>query len=191
MAYFPYTQVASISGMHVELRANGDPRLLLTPARRIVQELGPDLPLLQPMTQQDQFSRSFSDERLFARLATFFGLLAAVLVAIGLYGTLAYRVSRRTSEIGVRMALGAERRQVVWMVMRESLVLSAIGIGVGLPLAIGGSRLLKSMLFGLTPGDPLSFGVAVAGIALVTIGASLIPARRASSVNPIVALRYE
>ena len=143
------------------------------------------------MTQQQQFSESFSNERLISRLATFFGVLAAILVATGLYGTLAYRVNGRTSEIGVRMALGAQRGQVLWMVMRESLVFSAIGIGVGLPLAIAGSRLLKSMLFGLTPGDPLSFGLAVAAIALVAVAASLIPARRASAVDPMIALRYE
>jgi len=191
MAYFPYTQVMAISGLHVELRTNGDPGLLLAPARRVVQEFGPDLPLLQPMTQMDQFSESFSDERLFARLATSFGLLAAALVAIGLYGTLAYRVGRRTSEIGVRMALGAERLQILWMVMRESLLLSAIGVAIGLPLAFGGSRLLKTMLFGIQPGDPFSFGAAIVGIVAVAILASLVPAGRASSVNPVVALRYE
>jgi predicted permease len=191
MAYFPCTQVPAISGLHVELRTNGDPRLLLTPARRVVQEFGPDLPLLQPMTQQEQFSESFADERLFARLATFFGLLAAVLVAIGLYGTLAYRVSRRTSEIGVRMALGAERSRILWMVMRESVILSAVGIAAGLPLAIVGSRLLKTMLFGLGPRDPLSFGASLAGIVAVAVAAGLIPARRASSISPTAALRYE
>jgi predicted permease len=190
-AYFPYTQVPELSGMHVELRTMGDPHQLLPDVRRVVQEFGPDLPLLRPMTQKDQFAESFSDERLVSRLATCFGLLAAILVATGLYGTLAYRVSRRTSEIGVRMALGAERRQVLWMVMRESVVLSAIGIGAGLPLAIAASRLLQSMLFGLSPGDPLSFALAIGAIALVAIAASLIPARRASAVDPMIALRYE
>jgi predicted permease len=190
-AYFPYTQVESIGGLHVELRTPGDPSALLPQVRRVVQEFGPDLPLLQPMTQQAQFDASFANERLFARLATFFGVLAVLLVATGLYGTLAYRVSRRTSEIGVRMALGAERRQVVWMVMRESVMLSAIGIGIGLPLAIAGSRMLKAMLFGVTAGDPVSFVAALAGIAIVAVGASVIPARRAASVSPIVALRCD
>jgi ABC-type antimicrobial peptide transport system permease subunit len=117
--------------------------------------------------------------------------MAALLVATGLYGTLAYRVSRRTSEIGVRMALGAERKAVLWMIMRESLVVSAIGIVVGLPLAFVASMLLKTMLFGLTPADPISFAAALAAIVVVATGASLIPARRASSVDPMVALRYE
>ncbi len=191
MAYFPYTQVASIGGLHVEMRTSGDPASLLPQVRRVVQEFGPDLPLLRPMTQQAQFDESFAEERLFARLATFFGALAVVLVATGLYGTLAYRVNRRTSEIGVRMALGAERRQVVWMVMRESVMLSAIGIGIGLPLAIAGTRMLKTMLFGVTTGDPVSFAAALAAIAIVAVVASVLPARRAASVNPIIALRYE
>jgi ABC-type antimicrobial peptide transport system permease subunit len=143
------------------------------------------------MTQEQQFGASYSDERLFSRLALFFGLVASILVGTGLYGTLAYRVSRRTAEIGVRMALGAERRQVLWMIMRESLIVALAGMAVGLPLAIGGSRLLESTLFGLTPGDPLSFAGALLAIAAVVIGSSLIPARRASSVDPMVALRYE
>ena len=191
MAYFPYMQVPSYGGLHVELRTSREPAALLPQVRRVVQEFGLDIPLLQPMTQTDQFSESFADERLFARLATFFGVLASVLVATGLYGALAYRVGRRTSEIGVRMALGAERRQVLWMVMRESVILSLIGIGVGLPLAAAGSRLLKTMLFGLSPADSVSFAGALAGIAIVVACASLLPARRAASVNPIIALRYE
>jgi predicted permease len=191
VAYFPYTQVPSISGMHVELRASGVPTALLPQARRIVAELGTDVPLVQPMTQVEQFNESFADERLFARLAALFGLLAAALVATGLYGTLEYRVSRRTSEIGVRMALGARRHQVLWMVVRETLAVSGIGIGVGLPLAIGGARVLKTILFGIGPGDPASFALAFGGIALVAVAASLIPARRATSVNPMIALRYD
>jgi ABC-type antimicrobial peptide transport system permease subunit len=155
----------------------------------VVQEFGPDLPLLQPMTQAEQFGASFSNERLFSRLALFFGLMAAVLVSTGLYGTLAYRVSRRTSEIGVRMALGAARGQVLWMIMRESVVVGLAGIAIGLPLAIAGSRMLRTMLFGLTPGDPWSFGAALAAVALIAVGAGIIPARRAASVDPMVALR--
>src|SRR5208282_2400469 len=110
-------------------------------------EFGPDLPLLGPMTQQEQFDRSFTDERLSARLGMSLGLLAALLVATGLYGTLSYRVSRRTAEIGVRMALGAQRRQVLRMVLRESLAVSGAGFLLGLPLAIAGARLLRTMLF--------------------------------------------
>ncbi len=191
MAYFPYTQIPDIATMEVELRTRGNPAALLPSVQREVHDFGPDLTPLQPMTQQAQFEASFSQERLFAQLALFFGLLAALLVATGLYGTLAYRVGRRTSEIGVRMALGARPRQVLWMVIRESLSVSAVGVLLGLPLAIAGARLLRSLLFGLAPEDPLVLFVAVLGTCVVALAASLIPARRATRVSPIVALRYE
>lgn len=192
MAYLPYTQVGGgIGTLHVELRTNRTAESLLPEVRRAVRALDPELPLLRPMTQQAQFAATFSQERLFARLALFFGLLASLLVAIGLYGTLAYRVARRTMEIGVRMALGAQRGQVVWMTLRESLFVVLAGVVLGLPLAYGGATLLRSTLFGLEPTDPLTFAVAVAGITLVALAASLIPARRAASVDPMIALRYE
>jgi len=191
MAYFPYTQIPGVSNMHFELRTEGSPTALLPLARQTVRELAPDSPLLQPMTQREQFEESFTLQRLFARLSMFFGLLAALLVATGLYGTLAYRVSRRTAEIGVRMALGAQRHQVLWMVLRESLAVTAVGVVVGFPLSIVGARLLRSTLFGIGPGDPLTFAGALAGMALVTLAASMIPARRATKVDPMVALRYE
>jgi len=191
MAYFPFTQVPGIATMQLELRTRGNPLSALDDARRVVKDFGPDLPLLQPMTQEEQFKNSFSDDRMFARLSVFFGLLAAVLVATGLYGSLAYRVNRRTAEIGVRMALGAQRYQVLWMVLRESLLISALGVAVGFPAAIACARLLRSMLFNLTPGDPLTFLLALAGISLVTMLAAAVPARRACSVDPILALREE
>ena len=191
MAYFPYTQIPGPSTMHIELRTEGYPAALLPVVRRAVAEFGPDLPLLEPMTQQEQFEKSYTDERLSARLAISFGFLAALLVATGLYGTLSYRVSRRTAEIGVRMALGAQRRQVLWMVMRESLTVSVAGLLAGLPLAVAGARVLRSMLFGLGPGDPLAFAAAILGLAIVVLAASLIPAQRAARVDPMVALRYE
>ena len=191
MAYFPYQQAAGTSTMHFELRTEGMPTALLPDVRRVVREFGPDIPLLQPMTQQAQFEENYRQERLFARLSAFFGLLAALLVAVGLYGTLSYRVSRRTAELGVRMALGAQRRQVLWMVLRESLVMCVAGVLGGLPLAVGAAHVLRSMLFGLGPNDPLSFAGALCGIFFVCLVASYIPARRATKVDPMVALRYE
>src|SRR5207248_1159228 len=131
------------------------------------------------------------DQKIVSRLSMFFGLLAALLVATGLYGNLAYRVNRRTAEIGLRMALGAERQQVLWMVLRESLILCVIGAMVGLPLAFAVARWLKSMLFSLSPTDPISFVLALLGIAGVATIAGFFPAHRASSVDPMVALRYE
>jgi predicted permease len=191
MAYFPYPQIPDVAGMQVELRTAGSPAAFLPSVQRVIQDMGPDLAALQPMTQQAQFEASFTQEHLFARLALFFGLLAALLVATGLYGTLAYRVSRRSSELGVRMALGATPRQVLWIIARESLMLSVAGIGLGVPLAILGARLLRSFLFGLAPGDPVTLVLAVVATCVVVVAASVIPARRATRVDPLVALRYE
>ena len=191
MAFVPYTQVSGISNMAIELRTTSDFGSIMAEVRRMLHDISPDLAPLQAMTQQEQFNESYSDDRLFSRLALFFGVLAALLVATGLFGTLAYRVNRRISEIGIRMALGAQRQQVLWMVLRESLIVTLVGVAVGLPLAIAASRLLRSMLFSVSPDDPISFVAALAGMAVITLLASAIPARRASSVDPIVALRYE
>jgi ABC-type antimicrobial peptide transport system permease subunit len=147
--------------------------------------------MLQPMTQQMQFDKTISFERLTARLSIFFGILAIVLVATGLYGTIAYGVSRRTSELGIRIALGAERPRLLWMVLREGLQLSVIGILIGLPLALASTKILSSLLYGLKPNDPLSICAAAAGIIVITTVACFIPARRAASISPIVALRNE
>jgi predicted lysophospholipase L1 biosynthesis ABC-type transport system permease subunit len=191
MGWVPFTQVPGESNMQIELRAKGNASTLLDDARRVVHEFGPDIPLLEPKTQTEQMEESYSDQKLFSRLAVFFGLLAALLVATGLYATLAYRVNRRTAEIGVRMALGAQRPQVLWMILRESLWMSAVGIGVGIPVTFASARLLKSMLFGLSPYDPLTFFAALLGIAFITAFAALLPARRASSIDPMRALRQE
>jgi len=191
MAYFPYLQIPDIAGMQVELRTAGSPAAFLPSVQRVIRDAGPDLAALQPMTQQAQFEASFSQEHLFARLALFFGMLAALLVATGLYGTLAYRVSRRSPEFGVRMALGASPRQILWIIARESLMLSIAGVVLGLPLAIVGARLLRSFLFGLAPEDPLALLLAVLGTCAVVVVGSVIPARRATHVDPLVALRYE
>ncbi len=191
MAYFPFTQIPNISTMHFELRTTATPTSLLPVVRRAVKEFGPDFGLLQPIAQQEEFDKSLFSDRLFARLSVVFGVLAVVLVCTGLYGTLAYRVSRRTAEIGVRIALGAQRGQVLWLVARESLLVCAAGVLVGLPLAVACSRLLRSMLFNLSPFDPTSFLLALIGVAVVTLLATAIPARRASLVDPMVALRYE
>jgi len=149
------------------------------------------LPLIQPMTQRAQYETTISRQLLFARLAGFFAILAVVLVATGLYGTLVYRVNNRTIEIGVRMAVGAQRSQVLWMVLRDSLILTAIGAMIGVPLALLTGRALASALYDVKPNDLASIVFALAGIAVVAIGASLIPARRAAGIDPLTALRSE
>ena len=134
---------------------------------------------------------TISQHVLFARLAGFFGFLAVILVATGLYGTLAYRVSMRTAEIGVRMAVGARREQVVWMILKDSLVLTAFGVMMGIPLAMLVGRALTSSLYGVKPLDASIYSLAVVGISLVALAASVVPARRAASIDPLRALRAE
>jgi len=191
MQWFAYTQQTAIGEMHFEIRVHGDPMAILPAIRKTVQQIDPNLPLMQPMTQRAQYEESIARQLLFARLAGFFGLLAVVLVATGLYGMLAYHVNNRTVEIGVRMAVGAQRLQVIWMVLRDSLLMTVIGIAIGVPLAMLVSKVLTSALYGVKPYDALSYSLAVLGVASVTIIASLIPARRAATIDPLNTLRTE
>jgi len=191
MAWYMYAQIPQIGEMHVEMRVNGAPLAILPTAQKVLQQLDPNLPLIKPMTQRAQYDTTISSQIMFARLAEFFGLLAVVLVATGLYGTLSYRVNRRTAEIGVRMAMGAGRFQVVWMILRDSLSLTAIGIVAGIPLAMFVGRALTSSLYGIKPLDSVTYSLAVAGVTLVALLASAVPASRAASVDPLKALRTE
>jgi len=191
MAWYMYAQIPMTGAMHVEMRTHGDPLAILPAARKVVQQMDPDLPLIRPMTQRAQFYTTISEQTLFARLAGFFGFLAVVLVATGLYGTLAYRVSMRTAEIGVRMAVGARREQVAWMILRDSIVLTAAGVAIGVPLATLVGRALASSLYGVNPLDPATYLLAVAGVAAVALAASAVPAGRAATIDPIKALRTE
>ncbi len=193
MMWAPYMQLygGGVGAMNVEMHVMGDPLSALPDAARAVHSLDPNLPLQKPISQQAQFDESISQQRLFSRLAVFFGLMAALLVATGLYGTLAYRVSNRTMEIGVRLAVGAQRPQVLWMILKESLLLAAIGIGVGVPLALGISRLLRTMLFGVGPNDAATFVAALGMVTIVALAASFVPARKAASIDPMRALRTE
>jgi predicted permease len=191
MAWYMYAQIPVVGAMNVEMRVHGDPLAILPAARKVVQQLDPNLPLIRPMTQREQFDTTISEHILFARLAGFFGFLAVVLVATGLYGTLAYRVNMRTAEIGVRMAVGARREQVVWMILKDSLMLTATGVAIGIPLAVLVGRAFASSLYGVKPLDAVTYLLAVAGVAAVALAASAVPAGRAASVNPIRALRTE
>src|ERR1700728_3603607 len=191
MAWYMYAQIPVVAKMNVELRVNGEPLAILPSVRRVVQQIDPDLPLIQPMTQRAQYETTIARQLLFARLAGFFAILAVVLVATGLYGTLVYRVNNRTVEIGVRMAIGAQRAQVVWMVLRDSLMLTALGAAIGVPFALLTGKALASVLYGLKSNDLSSMAIALAIAALVAIGASLIPARRAAGIDPLTALRSE
>ncbi|HEY1902249.1 MAG TPA: ABC transporter permease [Terracidiphilus sp.] len=191
MAWYEYAQIPMVGPMDVEMRVHGDPLAILPAARKAVQQIDPNLPLIRPMTQRAQFETTIATQIMFARLAGFFGFLAVVLVATGLYGTLAYRVSMRTAEIGVRMAVGARRGQVVWMILKDSLVLTVAGVAMGVPLAMLVGRALTSSLYGVKPLDAVTYLLAMAGVAAVALAASAIPARRAASVDPMRALRTE
>jgi predicted permease len=191
MAWYVYTQIPVVGGMSVELRVDGEPLAILPAAQKVVQPMDPDLPLIKPMTQRAQYDLTISNQMLFARLAGCFGLLAVLLVATGLYGALSYRVNTRTAEIGVRMALGARRGQVVWMILKDSLLLTVLGVSIGIPMATFLGKVLTSSLYGVKPLDAASYMFAVAGVAFVALVASAIPAGRAASIEPLIALRTE
>jgi predicted permease len=191
MAWYMFAQIPITGPMHVEMRVHGEPLAILPAARKALQQLDPDLPLIRPMTQREQFETTIAQHVLFARLAGCFGLLAVCLVATGLYGTLAYRVNMRTAEIGVRMAVGARRAQVVWMILKDSLLLTAAGVVIGVPLAMLVTRALTASLYGVKALDTVSYLLAVLGVTLVALAASAVPARRAAGIDPMRALRTE
>ena len=191
MAYYPWSQVGGITHLEVEVRVRGTATALLPSITATVRALDPNLPLENPMTQEAVFEQSYSQQRMFSRLSAFFGILAALLVAIGLYGTLAYRLARRTSEIGVRMAVGARPSQVLRMLLRESLIVAGIGMTFGLAIALASAGLMQSMLFGMKARDPITFIAAFSGVLVVSLTASFLPARKAAAIAPMQALRTE
>jgi predicted permease len=174
-----------------EVRASGDPSALAAAVRAAVRQTAPNLPPIEINTMNQLVGASLTSDLMISKLTGFFGALAAFLACIGIYGVMAYAVSGRTSEIGIRMALGAKRRDVLWLVLRESLLLVGIGVLLGLPIIFGVSRIVKSLLFGLTAADPLALGLATVLMFAVAALAGYIPARRASRTDPLVALRYE
>ena len=191
--YIPCTQYPPHPGhlRDFEVRYSGDYGAVAAAVQRAIHQIDPRLPISRVTTLDEQVARSYTDQRVIAQLSTFFGLLAIFLSAIGIYGLMSYVVSRRTNEIGIRMALGAERMHVRWLVMREVLILVAVGIAIGVPAALLSSRLVASMLFGLRRTDAASLLAAIAVMLLIAALAGYLPARRASRVDPMVALRYE
>lgn len=190
-AYVPYLANPDVGGMTVYVRTTLEPQKVMDTVRRKVGNLDSNIPVYAMRTTQEQIDLSLRTERLVASLSAVFGALATLLAVIGLYGVMAYTVARRTREIGIRMALGAEQGNVIWMVMKEVLTLVGAGIFIGVPLAIGLSRLIKSQLFGMAPHDPFTLAVATLSLAIVACLAGFIPALRASRVHPTQALRYE
>jgi len=175
----------------VYVRTNQDSKLMFPVLRDQVRKLDASIPIYEMKTLAAQLDETLLTEHLIALLSAGLGLLATVLAAIGLYGVMAYVVARRTKELGLRMALGAESRSVLWIVMREVLTLLGIGLLIGLPLALALGRLVASQLYGMKPNDPFIAAGAVIALALVALLAGFVPARRAARLDPILALRYE
>jgi hypothetical protein len=186
--YLPLSDRGGL-GETLYIRTEGDPREITASVLALLKEFAPTIRVEAAATVEDRLG--FDVERLGARLLSAFGILALILAAVGLYGVMAYAVARRTSEIGIRMALGAERGSVLRMVVRETLALMVAGIALGIPAAIAATRLLRSALFGVEPGDPATVATVTAILLAVALFAGYIPARRASAVDPVVALRHE
>ncbi|HKS95173.1 MAG TPA: FtsX-like permease family protein, partial [Terriglobia bacterium] len=190
--YVPYAQhLEMLDWMNFEVRTVGDPASWTGAIRQAVQGVDGNAPLDDIMTQTEQIDQATFAERLFARLSSFFGLLALTLACVGLYGMTSYAVARRTNEIGIRMALGAEKVNILRLVLREALALTVFGVALGIPAALAGSRLISSMLYGVKPADPLTLAAGTLLMLGTAALAGYLPARRAARVDPMVALRHE
>ena len=187
----PFEQMEFTLGMNVYIRTARDPEQMFSAARHAVQQIDATLPVVDMKTLEKQVDNSLVTERLVATLSSAFGVLATLLASIGLYGVMAYTVARRTREIGIRMALGAATGDVVWLVMKEVLVLVAVGIVLGLGASWGLTRYVQRQLYGIQPNDLMTIVLATIGIAFVALAAGYVPARRATRVDPIRALRWE
>ncbi len=173
------------------MRTAADPGSAIGAIREAVRQIDPNLPLMDVATQEEQIDKNLQQERVFAQAYAMFGGLAMLLAAVGLFGLMSYSVARRTNEIGIRMALGAQARDVLGLVMGESMRLVAAGIVIGLVVAIAAGRLVASLLFGLAATDAMTILVATLVMLVVAATAGYLPARRASRVDPLVALHYE
>jgi len=188
--YVPYLQ-ATASNPAFDVRTAGDPVGVMGAIREAVRRIDPNMPLMDMSTQMEQIEKRFLQEKLFAQAYAVFGGLALLVASVGLFGLMSYSVSRRTNEIGIRMALGAQRLDVLRLVMRESMLLVIAGVTIGLALAVAASRLVATLLFGLAPTDAITMVLAMSVMVLVSAIAGYLPARRAARVDPMVALHYE
>jgi predicted permease len=192
IAYLPYLQASRPpGGMVYEIRTAGDPLSLATAVRQTVRQVDSRLAISDLKTQAAHIDQAISSQITLARLCTVFAGLALTIACIGLYGTVAFNVSRRTNEIGIRMTLGAQRPRIVWMILRSVLVMTVTGLAIGIPIALIGSRYLTSLLFGVGPNDLASLALGAGVLIICGLVAGLIPARRASRIDPMVAIRHE
>jgi ABC-type antimicrobial peptide transport system permease subunit len=190
MAYYHYDQNPQAVDNFV-VRFSGPPDAVVPQVRQAIKTVNQNLPIDEIVSLSDHIGRSLVQQKLIARLASFFGLLALLLACVGLYGVLSYAVARRTNEIGIRMALGAQSRDVLWLVLRQALVLVLGGVIVGLVVAYYATRVADQLLFGLKPNDLSTKAGAAVLLILVATLAGYLPARRAARVDPMVALRDE
>jgi len=193
VVYIAYNQGAfgPVSQVAYELRTAGNPLNYVNSVREIVHQADARVPLSNVKTQAAQVDQAINQEIIFARLCTTFAILGLLIACVGLYGTMSYNVAKRTNEIGIRMALGAQRVGVIWMVLRQVFVLAMVGLAIGLPIALATSKFVESFLFGMKPDDPWAISVAVAVLVAAAVIAGYAPARRASKIDPMVALRHE
>ena len=175
----------------ITVQFQGDEAALESLARRTLANINPDLTVVDFKSLDYQVADNFNQERLITRLTGLFGLLALILASVGLYGITAYSVARRTSEIGLRMALGANRGNVLALVLRRALLLVGLGLAIGVPVALIAGRLMRSQLYGVRTYDPLTIGIAVLVLSFFAALAGFIPARRAARIEPMTALRIE
>jgi predicted permease len=190
MAFYPYTQVPDVLGNFV-VRFSGPSSAVVPQVRETIKQINRNLPVDDVVSLSDHIGRSLVQQKLVARLALFFGLLALLLACVGLYGVMSYGVARRTNEIGIRMALGARGRSVLWLVLREALVLVVIGLVVGVLASLALTKTAASLLYELKPNDPLTITMATIVLMMVALIAGFLPARRAARVDPMIALRDE
>ncbi|HEX4771318.1 MAG TPA: ABC transporter permease [Bryobacteraceae bacterium] len=186
-----YRQSQEPMQMTFEVRSRELPQQLTPALRNAVRSVDKDLPLVDVRTQREQIDATTAEQRLFAALATGFGILALAIASVGVYGLMAFSVASRRNEIGIRMALGAQARQVLRMILRETGVLAIAGVAVGAAASLGCAKLLRSMLFGLTPNDPLTLGLSVAILLGAALLAGFLPARRAARIDPLEAVRHD
>ncbi|HKW19649.1 MAG TPA: ABC transporter permease [Terriglobales bacterium] len=190
MIYFPLSQ-AVLDVESLDVNVAGDPSGMAAQVRQVLTSIDPDLPIGKITTLREQASSNLAQQRLIARLTSIFGGLALSLTCLGLYGVMSFMVARRTAELGLRLALGASRRSVLWLVLREILILVCLGLTAGLLLSLAGLHAVSSLLFGLSPYDPVNILAAATLLVIACVASGLRPARRAAKVDPMVALRYE
>jgi predicted permease len=191
--YLPFAQGGwgPVEGMVYELRTVGNPLGYVHAVRDLVQRADQRLPLSEVKSQSAWIDQTINQEIVFARLCTAFAILALAIACVGLYGAISYNVARRTGEIGIRMALGAQRVRVVWMILREVFVLAAVGLAISVPTALVASKVVESFLFGVKPTDPLALTGSVVVLVSAAILAGYLPARNASRIDLMIAIRHE